>query len=121
LRPHGQTKLGFFPLPTAEAYRLRNCLAFPERFSALDPSVGNGAAFADLLRDVRAHRYGIEIDAYRTQQARALGIETVQADAMEVHCPAESLSLLYLNPPYDWEAGSSNNQRLEDPEPPFAA
>jgi len=32
---------------------------------------------------------------------------------MEVRCPAESLSLLYLNPPYDWEAGSSNNQRLE--------
>ena len=23
------------------------------------------------------------------------------------------VSLLYLNPPYDWEAGESNNQRLE--------
>jgi len=32
---------------------------------------------------------------------------------MEVRCPAESLSLLYLNPPYDLEAGQSNNQRLE--------
>jgi hypothetical protein len=31
----------------------------------------------------------------------------------DVRCPTESLSLLYLNPPYDWEAGSSNNQRLE--------
>src|ERR1700704_3447203 len=27
--------------------------------------------------------------------------------------PAEGVSLLYLNPPYDWEAGESNNQRLE--------
>jgi len=26
MRPHGKTKLGFFPLPTAEAERLRNCL-----------------------------------------------------------------------------------------------
>ncbi len=26
MRPHGKTKLGFFPLPVAEAKRLRNCL-----------------------------------------------------------------------------------------------
>lgn len=113
MRPHGQTKLGFFPLPIAEANRLRNCLVFPEQFSALDPCVGDGVAFAHLLRDVPARRYGIEIDAYRAELARSLGIEIVQADAMEVRCPAESLSLLYLNPPYDWEAGASNNQRLE--------
>jgi hypothetical protein len=30
-----------------------------------------------------------------------------------VRCPAESISLLYLNPPYDFEAGTSGNQRLE--------
>ena len=70
-------------------------------------------AFAHLLHDAPAHRYGIEIDAYRAEQARALGIETLQANAMDVRCPAESLSLLYLNPPYDWEAGETNNQRLE--------
>ena len=42
VRPHGQTMLGFFPLPVTEANRLKNCLAFPERFSALDPCVGDG-------------------------------------------------------------------------------
>jgi hypothetical protein len=42
-----------------------------------------------------------------------LEIETLQANAMDVRCPAETLSLLYLNPLYDWEAGPSNNQRLE--------
>ena len=113
MRPYGKTKLGFFPLPIAESTRLKNWLAFPQQFSALDPCVGDGVAFANLLRDVPAHRYGIEIDAYRAEQAQALGVETVQADAMDVRCPAESLSLLYLNPPYDWEAGASNNQRLE--------
>jgi hypothetical protein len=30
-----------------------------------------------------------------------------------VHCPAESLSLLYLNPPYDFEVGQQGNKRLE--------
>ncbi|MGO9089028.1 MAG: DUF6094 domain-containing protein [Candidatus Sulfotelmatobacter sp.] len=92
---------------------MKHALAFPEQFSALDPCVGNGVAFAHLLRDTRARPHGVEIDAYRAEQARALGVETLQADAMEVRCPAESLSLLYLNPPYDWEAGARNNQRLE--------
>src|SRR6266403_6142331 len=113
MRPHGQTKLGFFPLPIAEAKRLRNWLTFPERFSALDPCVGDGAAFSQLLRDTAVQRYGVEIDANRAEQARTLGIETLQANTMDVRCPPEAVSLLYLNPPYDWESGESNNQRLE--------
>ena len=113
MRPHGQTKLGFFPLPVAEAKRLKKWLAFPERLSAIDPCVGDGVAFTHLLQDVAAHRYGIEIDANRAEQARASGIETLQANAMDVRCPPETVSLLYLNPPYDWESGESNNQRLE--------
>ena len=50
MRPHGPTKLGFFPLPIAEAKRLKNWLSFPERFSTLDPCVGNGVAFAHVLQ-----------------------------------------------------------------------
>jgi len=113
MRPHGQTKLGFFPLSVAAAKRLKNWLNFPERFSALDPCVGDGVAFRTLLGDAPGHYYGIEIDANRTEQASALGIDTVQANAMDVRCQAESVSLLYLNPPYDWECGEGNNQRLE--------
>jgi hypothetical protein len=113
MRPHGKTKLGFFPLPAPEATRLKNCLVFASEPSALDPCVGDGLAFMRLLHGVTAHRYGIEIDANRAEQARALGIETVQANAMDVRCPPEAVSLLYLNPPYDWESGESNNQRLE--------
>jgi len=113
VRPHGQTKLGFFPLPIAEAKRLKNWLNFPEEFSALDPCMGDGVAFAQVLRDVTVRNYGIEIDAYRAEQAKGLGIETLHANAMDVRCQAESVSLLYLNPPYDWECGESNNQRLE--------
>jgi hypothetical protein len=113
VRPHGKTKLGFFPLPTAEAERLRNCLTFAEEFSAVDPSVGDGVAFTRMLSGTHSYRYGIEIDANRAEQARVLGIETLQANTMDVRCPAESISLLYLNPPYDLELGQTNNQRLE--------
>jgi len=113
MRPHGKTKLGFFPLPLPEAARLKNWLAVASEFSAIDPCVGDGVAFTHLIYDATAHRYGIEIDAYRVEQARALGIETLQANTMDVRCQAEAVSLLYLNPPYDWESGESNNQRLE--------
>lgn len=113
MRPHGKVKLGFFPLPTAEAERLRTRLTFASEFSALDACVGDGVAFTHLLEGAHAHQYGIEIDANRSEQARELGIQTLQANTMDVRCPAEALSLLYLNPPYDFETGQSNNQRLE--------
>jgi SAM-dependent methyltransferase len=113
MRPHGKTKLGFFPLPVKEAERLKKCLDFPEEFSALDPCVGDGVAFTHLLEGTHARRYGIEIDANRAEEAARLGIDTLHANAIDVRCPAESFSLLYLNPPYDLETGQTNNQRLE--------
>lgn len=110
---NGKTKLGFFPLPVAEAKRLSKHLSFSSEFSAVDPCVGDGAAFSALVEGAPARRYGVEIDAYRSAQARTLGIEVLQANAMEVRSNVESVPLLYLNPPYDWESGQTNNQRLE--------
>jgi hypothetical protein len=110
---HGKTKLGFFPLPVPEAHRLKNYLSAAGPFSALDPCVGDGVAFTALTNGLPATRYAIEVDAYRADQAKALGIDLLQASTMDVRCPVESISLLYLNPPYDWEAGQSGNQRLE--------
>src|SRR6266446_5347753 len=94
MRPHGKTKLGFFPLPVLEVGRLKNCLAFPLEFSALDPCVGDGVAFTHLLEGTEARRYGIEIDANRAGQARSLGIDTLQANTFDVRSPAEAFSLL---------------------------
>lgn len=113
MRPHGKTKLGFFPLPVPEAKRLRNCLHSDSEFSALDPCVGDGVAFAHLVQRMQACCYGVEIDAYRAEQAKGQGIETLQASTFDVRSSAEAFSLLYLNPPYDLEAGVTNNQRLE--------
>lgn len=113
MRNTGRTKLGHYPLPLAEAQRLRLLLEFPEQFAAVDPCVGDGSAFTCLLDGANAFRHGIEIDADRTQQARARDIQVVQGDALDVRCPAESLSLLYLNPPYDFEIGATDNRRLE--------
>lgn len=97
-----------------EAQRLRTYLVFPEKpFVALDPCVGDGSAFEILVQQGVALRYGVELDAYRTEQARGRGIEVIQGDALEVQCRVDSLSFLYLNPPYDFEVGKTDNQRME--------
>jgi hypothetical protein len=113
MRIAGRLKLGFYPLPVKEAERIRARLQYPEEFCALDPCVGDGVAFSRLLEHSNAHAYGIEIDAYRAEQAAQLGIQVTQANALTVRCPAESVSLLYLNPPYDFEIGQQGNKRLE--------
>ncbi|MGB8131673.1 MAG: DUF6094 domain-containing protein [Candidatus Angelobacter sp.] len=113
MRIAGRLKLGFYPLPLKEAERIRARLRYPEEFAALDPCVGDGVAFSRLLEPTKAYAYGIEIDAYRAEQAAQLGIQVTQANALTVRCPVESVSLLYLNPPYDFEIGQQGNKRLE--------
>lgn len=53
------------------------------------------------------------MDAYRAEQSRSVVEGIVQGNALDVFCPVESLSLLYLNPPYDFEIGEVQNQRIE--------
>jgi 16S rRNA G966 N2-methylase RsmD len=84
-----------------------------EPFAALDPCAGDGVAFTALLENTPALRYGIELDSYRAEQARKLGIDIVQGNALETQCRVDSLSLVYLNPPYDFEVGKTDNQRME--------
>ena len=107
-------KLGFYPLPKSEAEKLKSHLAFPaEPFAALDPCVGDGVAFTTILGATSALRYGIELDSYRAEQARQHGIEVVQGNTLETQCRVDSLALVYLNPPYDFEVGKTDNQRME--------
>jgi SAM-dependent methyltransferase len=110
----GKVKLGYFPLPLVEAERIRRFLRFPATGCAtLDPCIGDGQAFATIASDDKAVRYGIELDAYRADQARATVHELIYGSAFDVHCPVESMSLLYLNPPYDFECGQDHNRRME--------
>lgn len=113
MRLAGRLKLGFYPLPTREVERIRRRLSYPEQFAALDPCVGDGVAYMRLLEGANAYRYAIEIDAYRAEQAMQLGIQVIHANTLTVRCPVESMSLLYLNPPYDFEVGQQGNKRLE--------
>jgi len=114
MRLEGKIKLGFYPLPVTEADRIRRFLHYPEKpCAAIDPCIGDGVAFATVTREAPVLRYGIELDAYRAEQAGAVAHEVIHGSVFDVHCSVESLSLLYLNPPYDFEWGENHNGRME--------
>jgi SAM-dependent methyltransferase len=114
VRWKGKIKLGWFPLPLAEAVRIRKFLVFPATpFAGLDPCIGDGSAFAAITADATGYRYGIELDAYRAEQAKERVPNTIQGDALEVHCAVESLSCIFCNPPYDWTLGCTESRRTE--------
>ena len=114
MRFEGKSRLGFYPLPLSEAQRIRKFLLFPdEPSSAIDPCVGDGVAFEAITTGADVLRYGIELDAYRADQARKRVPNTIQGNALEVHCPVESLSCVYCNPPYDWTLRPADSRRTE--------
>ena len=120
MRGAGRTRMGYFPLPLSEAQRIRRFLFFPEQpSSALDPCVGDGAAFEAITGAAQVISYGIELDAYRAQQARERIANVLQGDTLQVHCPVESFGLLYENCPYDWTFEGSAEGRSSRTEQVF--
>jgi len=113
MRPAGRERLGFYPLPILEAGRIRRFLRFPAHCSVLDPCIGEGAAFAELTNEARVTRYGIELEAQRAVLARSSADEVIHGNCFDVQCPVESFSLIYLNPPYDFEIAQERPERME--------
>ncbi|MCZ2079326.1 MAG: class I SAM-dependent methyltransferase [Bryobacterales bacterium] len=113
MRSAAKLKLGYYPLVQAEAERIRKFLQFHGEASVLDPCAGTGAALRTITQDAAALRYGIELDSYRAGEAKRALDDVVHGSVFEVHAPVESFSLLYLNPPFDFEIGEGKNQRME--------
>ena len=114
MRFQGKSRLGFYPLPLSEAQRIRRFLLFPDQpLSALDPCAGDGVGFEAITSGAEVLRYGIELDAFRVEQARQRIPNVLQGNALEVQCAVECFPLLYLNPPYDWALGPADSRRTE--------
>jgi len=111
-RPFSRLKLGYYPLPIEEARNIRSALVPSGPYCAIDPCAGDGAALLEIT-DTGAQPAAIEMDADRAAACRQRGIPTVHGSAFECKVPAESCSLLYLNPPYDTELGPHHNRRME--------
>jgi hypothetical protein len=106
-------KMGYYPLPEPEGVKLRSLLTFAGLASVIDPCVGQGTALQLVTSDVSVWRYGVELDAERAPIASSQDIETLQGNVFDAIGKPESFSLLYLNPPYDSEIGTTANRRME--------
>jgi|GEM_PF-133376 len=114
MRLQAKLRLGYYPLAESEAKRIRHYLQFPSGpASILDPCAGTGAALCTLSDGAAVRRYGVELDAHRAEKARQVLDEVIQGSAFDTHAPVESFSLVYINPPYDFEIGEGNNRRME--------
>ena len=112
-RPFSRIKLGYYPLPVEEARNIRALLIPSGAYSAIDPCAGDGTALVEIAKDNDAHLAAIELDADRAAASAQKRIAIVHGSAFECRVPAETCSLLYLNPPYDSELGPHSNQRME--------
>src|ERR1035437_2603668 len=113
MRNAGRLKLGHYPLPVEEAQNIRALLLPTAPYAAIDPCAGDGTALLEITRNTDAHLATIELDADRAEAAYRNGVATVHGSAFECRVPAETCSLLYLNPPYDNEFGPHSNRRME--------
>ncbi len=114
MRSVARIKLGYYPLPVSEGFRLRKLLHFPDEGACvLDPCAGNGAALLQITDTARINHFAVELDSQRALDCQASGIQTVHGNLFDVHAKVESFSLLYLNPPYDSEVASFGNKRME--------
>ena len=116
MRGIARQKLGYFPLSQKEAERIRRFLSFREdcgTTSVLDPCAGGGAAMATITSGAKTLTYGIELDSFRAEEARLVLGHVLQGNCFDVQSAVESFSLLFENPPYDFEVGENRNGRME--------
>jgi len=70
---------------------------------------------AVITGGARGQRCGIELDVHRAEQAAIRLDRVVYGDCFDVHCHAECVSLVLLNPPYDGALQEDGvGQRLEE-------
>ena len=79
----------------------------------IDPCAGKGMALNLITSGAPVLRFGVELDTGRAEEAAKTGIRMIQGNVFDAHAKVESFSLLYLNPPYDFEVGSFGNKRME--------
>jgi len=129
MRLAAQKKMGYYPTPPEIAHIVPSFLKPDEKgkvYRLLDPCCGKGTALniisqklSEKYRFKKFKTYGVELDLQRYTEAQATLNHTIHADALtETRISNEYFSLLFLNPPYDWEQESeetyySNSTRYE--------
>lgn len=124
MRLAAQQKMGFYPVKpsTVDLVCQSLTLTNPEKTTILDPCCGMGDAlgrFGENLNIPKENRYGIELDENRAEQATPHG-NILHASFFGTRIVSvRSLSLAWVNPPYENEIKQHPNDKAKPLEVSF--
>jgi len=110
-RLESQAKMGYYPTPDDTLECITEKLSISPDAMLLDPCCGEGYALSRIAYE--GVGYGIELDTERAVRA-SNNLDNILCGSIyeAIVRPLESFSLLYLNPPYDWEDGERAELRF---------
>ncbi|MBN2224077.1 MAG: class I SAM-dependent methyltransferase [Deltaproteobacteria bacterium] len=115
MRLEGQIKMGYYPTPLRVVERVRSFLKLPEKkVTILDPCCGEGLAVKKLVEGINAETYGIELDKKRAEEAISNLDHVLACGYEEARITNNTFSILWLNPPYDFETMGDNVERMTE-------
>jgi hypothetical protein len=106
MRLEAQAKAGFYPTPSTVVDIIKTWIGEkmkgPRRL--LDPCCGTGDPAAQIAIAAGCDGYGVEINMERAKNAKNLLGKVVAGNLFSVRARPGAFSILYLNPPYDFDA-----------------
>lgn len=98
-------RMGYFRTPDKQGEYIKQLLEFTGDCSILDPTAGEGLILQHLSKNQEHDivTYGVELDNKRAEIAKTKIDHLVHAPLESMVITNEVFSMIYLNPPYDFE------------------
>ena len=105
MRLEAQAKAGFYPTPREVVDIIQTWIGEkkPGPRRLLDPCCGTGEPAAHVAAASGCDAYGVEINKERAQVAQKILTKVIAGNLFSVRARPEGFSILYLNPPYDFD------------------
>jgi 16S rRNA G966 N2-methylase RsmD len=112
MRPPAVEKMGYYPTSSKVTDYLRTWFAPAENGRLLDPCAGEGSAAGVLAKALNCASWGVELSPTRAEVAEKNLDRVLCAAWQTCILTNESISLLFLNPPYNYDR-FGDQRRLE--------
>ena len=113
MRPPAIERMGYYPTDDPVVEIIRTYLKPPvEKGRLFDPCAGEGKAASALGKALNCETWGVELSPDRAEKAQNVMDKVYQAPWQSCVLSDESVSWLYLNPPYEFDR-FDGQKRLE--------
>ena len=104
MRPPAIERMGYYPTDEPVVEIIRTYLKPPvEKGRLFDPCAGEGKAASALGKALNCETWGVELSPDRAEKAQNVMDKVYQAPWQACVLSDESVSWLYLNPPYEFD------------------